>query len=332
MKIVDLKQRTPEWHAWRNAGVTASDAPVLIGSPYKTPWRLWAEKCGLVLPEDLSGNPHVQRGIREEPEARRRFEDRHGVLLLPICAESTEEPILRASFDGLTDEGRPVEIKAPTEANFRDAVENRADSEVYRRHYAQVQAQIYVAEADIGYLVLHFGEAFLDLEVARDEDYIARLVEACRTFWEHVRTGKEPPLDPERDLYVPKGADQEAWFRLAAEYRQLDEKRAVYAAEAEAIGKKLDELETQFLTMMGEFTLAESSGVRISRYLQKGSVDYKAALKTFRPEITESELESFRRKPSERVRITVRADEDRRTEVPFEPEALKKASGVDAWF
>ena len=87
MKIIDLKQRTPQWHAWRNAGVTASEAPVLMGSPYKTPWRLWAEKRGLVLQEDLSGNPHVQRGLREEPIARRRFEDRHGVMLLPICAQ-----------------------------------------------------------------------------------------------------------------------------------------------------------------------------------------------------------------------------------------------------
>lgn len=121
MKIVDLKQRTPAWHAWRNAGITASEALVLMGSPYKTPWRLWAEKRGLVLPEDLSGNPHVQRGIGQEPIARRRFEDRHGVLLLPICAESTEESILRASFDGLTDDGYPVELEAPTEAKFRDA-------------------------------------------------------------------------------------------------------------------------------------------------------------------------------------------------------------------
>jgi putative phage-type endonuclease len=332
MKIVDLKQRTPEWHVWRNAGVTASETPILMGSPYKTPWRLWAEKRGLVLAEDLSGNPHVQRGIREEPEARRRFEDRHGVLLLPVCAESTDEPILRASFDGLTDDGRPVELKAPTAAKFRDAVENGQESELYQRYYAQVQTQIYVSESDLGYFALHCGEAFLDLEVPRDDDYIARLVEAARTFWAYVKAGKEPPLDPERDLYVPRGSDLDTWFRLAAEYRQFDEKRAGYTAEAKAIEKKLAELEAQFLKMMGGFALAESSGVRISRYLQQGSVDYKAALQAFQPEVTESQLERFRRKPSERVRITVRAEEDRRTEVPFEPEALKKAAGIDAWF
>ena len=45
MKIVDLPQRTPAWHAWRNAGVTPSEVPILMGSPYKTPWRLWAERA-----------------------------------------------------------------------------------------------------------------------------------------------------------------------------------------------------------------------------------------------------------------------------------------------
>jgi putative phage-type endonuclease len=139
-----------------------------LGSPYKTPWRLWAEKRGLVLPEDLSGNPHMQRGIREEPLARRRFEDRHGVMLLPICAESSIEPILRASFDGLTDDGRPVELKAPTEDNFREAVAREGESMLYRRYYPQVQAQIFVAEADQGVLSLHHGEDVLDLQVSRD--------------------------------------------------------------------------------------------------------------------------------------------------------------------
>jgi putative phage-type endonuclease len=74
MHVIDLSQRTPEWLAWRAAGVSASDVPTLLGvSPYKTPWRLWAEKTGLLLPQDLSGNPFVQRGIALEDEARRDF-------------------------------------------------------------------------------------------------------------------------------------------------------------------------------------------------------------------------------------------------------------------
>jgi hypothetical protein len=145
-------------------------------------------------------------------------------------------------------------------------------------------------------------------------------------------TGKEPPLDPARDLYVPSGSEQETWLRLAAEYRQLGEKLTGYVTEAKTIEKKLAALEKEFLTLMGEFNVAESSGVRISRFLQQGAIDYKAALKVLKPALPDSELESYRRKPAERVRITVRAEEDQRTEVPFEPEVLRKVAGSDFWF
>lgn len=42
-------------------------------SEYKTVWRLWAEKKGLVLPDNLDANPNVQRGVRLEPKARKAF-------------------------------------------------------------------------------------------------------------------------------------------------------------------------------------------------------------------------------------------------------------------
>jgi len=332
MKVVDLKQRTPEWHLWRNAGVTASDAPILMGSPYKTQWRLWAEKRGLVLPEDLSGNPHVRRGIWEEPDARRRFEERHDVMLLPVCAESDEEPLLRASFDGITDDGVPVELKAPTEENLRDAKANGTQSEMYKRHYAQVQAQIFVSGADKGFLSLKWRNDFVDWEVPRDDAFISQIIKAARAFWECILTAKEPPLDMERDMYVPAGEELDAWLRLAADYRQLDEKLASYLAEAKPIEKKLAELEKRFLSMMGEFTLAESSGVRVSRYLQRGSIDYKAALLKLQAGIQEGDLEPFRRNPSEKVRLTLRDEGSKRIEVPFDPEAIKQAAGQDYYF
>ncbi len=332
MKVIDLKQRTPEWHLWRNAGVTASDAPILMGSPYKTPWRLWGEKRGLLLPEDLSGNPHVRRGIWDEPDARRRFEERHDVMLLPICAESDEEPLLRASFDGITDDGIPVELKAPTEENLREAKANGTQSDMYKRHYAQVQAQIFVSGSDKGFLSLKWRNDWLDWEVPRDDAFIGQIVDAARAFWECILTAKEPPLDMERDMYVPAGEELDAWLKLAADYRQLDEKLASYLAEAKPIEKKMDELEKRFLSMMGEFTLAESSGIRISRYLQRGSIDYKAALLKLQAGIQEGDLEPFRRNPSEKVRLTLREEGSKRIEVPFDPEALKQAAGQDYYF
>ncbi len=48
MRITDVIQRTPQWQHWRARGVTASEAAIILGhSPYKTPWRLWAERTGI---------------------------------------------------------------------------------------------------------------------------------------------------------------------------------------------------------------------------------------------------------------------------------------------
>lgn len=53
MKIVNLSQREEDWLDWRRQGVTATDAAILLNrSPYKTRWRLWAEKTG--YPDDLT--------------------------------------------------------------------------------------------------------------------------------------------------------------------------------------------------------------------------------------------------------------------------------------
>ena len=47
MNIVELDQRSDNWHRWRTNGVGASDICVLMGSsPYKSPYQLWEEKRG----------------------------------------------------------------------------------------------------------------------------------------------------------------------------------------------------------------------------------------------------------------------------------------------
>ena len=310
MKVIDLIQRSPEWHEWRKSGVTASEAPILIGSPYKTPWRLWAEKRGLVLEADLSGNPHVQRGVREEPIARRRYEARHGELLLPVSAQSSEVPILRASFDGLTNDGRPVEIKAPAQKGFVDALKMGTQSGLYLRYYAQVQTQIYVAEADGGVLSLTCDEDHLDLPVPRDESMINDIVEKAKRFWEYVESGKEPPLDPERDAYIPRGDEAILWSELSKEFRKLETRKMTLSKELKALEGPMAKVEERLLDLIGDFCVAESDGLRVTRFLQQGSIDYRSALQALIPDQPEEMLKAFRRSPSERVRWTLKKQDE----------------------
>ena len=46
-RIKRLQQNTPDWHRWRQQGLGASDAPVVMGeAAFKTPRMLWSIKTG----------------------------------------------------------------------------------------------------------------------------------------------------------------------------------------------------------------------------------------------------------------------------------------------
>ena len=205
MKIVDFPQRTPEWRQWRTSGISASEAIIVLGKcPLRTIYRLYTEKKGLTLPDNLDANPFVQRGIRLESTARSSFGNRHNTLLLPVCAESEAFPFLRASFDGLSDDGIPTELKVPMEVNFRDAQQNGVNSKIYKRYYYQVQQQIAVAESDRGYLSLYFNEHAppLDFLIERDDQVIDELIFKAQVFVECLNKNRPPETDPERDIYL----------------------------------------------------------------------------------------------------------------------------------
>jgi putative phage-type endonuclease len=326
MRIVDINQRTPEWHTWRRQGVSASETATILGhSPYKTPWRLWAELIGKVLPEDLSHNPNVKRGIALEDEARADFEARHGAIVIPLCAESSEHPEIRASFDGIDDTGRPIEFKVPSERTFDEVMALGEESKAYKLYFWQVQVQLYVADAQMGFLVFYQSPGvFREFEIQRDETGLQTvIVPALLEFWQSVQNGLAPALDPARDIYVPSGADLDRWTELAGKYRHLAPIKADLEKQMKDLRTQMGGIEDDLVDMMGEFLLAETAGIKVTRFAKRGSVDYKSVLAVVRPDLHEDDLEPYRRSPSEEVRITVQ--KDTKAAVPFDPAQVEAA-------
>jgi putative phage-type endonuclease len=331
MNIINLQQRAPEWHKWRTSGVSASEAIVVLGQcPLKTIYRLYTEKKGITLPDNLDANPFVQRGIRLEATARKSFEHRHNTLVLPLCAESKEFPFLRASFDGVNDDGIPVELKVPMEVNFRDAQQNGIESKVYKRYYYQVQHQIMVAGTDKGFLSLYLDhkEPPLDFLIQRDDALIDNLVFEARKFVDCLNKNKPPAINPERDIFIPSGQDLDKWNAFAANYHSIEEK--IEEFKIEPLQKEQADIGKEFLKLIGDFAQAESAGLRISRYMQQGNIDFKAALLALHPDVDPVFLETFRKDSSERTRITLK-DEDK-AQVPFSMDAIMSSTDGDFWF
>ncbi len=141
--------------------------------------------------------------------------------------------------------------------------------------------------------------------MARDETFLTQeLVPACLRFWALIAERKAPLLDPVRDLYVPVGEELDHWAVLAGAYRDLLRDKARLEGHLKETTGEMTRLEHALVGMMGGFLTAEAAGLKVTRYQQSGAIDYAKALKAVLPELDPSQLESYRRKPSERVRIT----------------------------
>jgi len=324
MNVIDLPQRTPAWLAWRAGGVSASDVAILLGrSPYKTPWRLWAEKTGLVrLEAELSSDWFRTKGTGGEDAVRWAFEQQHDTLLLPLCGESEEQPLIRASFDGIDDDGRPVELKVSCQQVYTEVLNLGRESTAFKLYYPQVQTQLYVSGQTLGWLVFYSGPgAMVEFAVERDETFIAEtLVPGCLGFWDQIQNKQEPPRDPERDLYTPNATDVDTWTLRAAQYREATAAKGALDQQVKTLKARMEVIEEALVAMMGDFLLAETAGIKVLRYSQRGLIGYKDALAERVPDLDPAVLETYRGAPSARVKVTVLKEEQ--AAVPFHPAQL----------
>lgn len=213
--------------------------------------------------------------------------------------------MLRASLDGLTEDGQPVELKCPSQKVWDEVVAKGTHSEASRLYYYQVQHQILVTGANKGWLVFYRDGELNEFKVGRDEIIIHEIVSKAREFWTDLKAGKAPEKDPERDFYVPNGKQSQQWILAAEEYRECetgiqDLKQQLKALEV----RQKPQLEA-LKSLMGDFCQADYAGVKVTKYATAGRINYKQLLAEKMPELTEEEMAQYRDKPSERCRVTV---------------------------
>lgn len=308
--VINLEQGCDDWFEWRQHGITATDATILLGvNPYKTKWQLWAEKTGFQATPDLSKNPNVRRGNAKEVSIRSAYEAQTGEILLPVCVQSVRSPLLRASLDGISEDGRPIEIKAPGPKIWDDIAENGRESDAFKMYAVQVQHQLLCLLANEAVLVFGREEEgeieLIEFDIQRDNATCKELLQASLTFWKQVKTRSAPDKDPVLDKFLPQGDDADGWRAAAAEYRS-------YQAEIDALNARVKELKAQqrpasdtLLALLGDNAKSgEYAGVLVTRYEQEGAVDFKKVVDEH-TSLTQDELEGYRKSSSMRSRITV---------------------------
>ncbi len=299
IQTVDIAQGTQAWVDWRIPKVTASDMPAILGlSPYKTPWQCWGEKVGLLNPPDLDKNPNVQRGKIREDVARQFAEKQLSDVLMPLCAEYTPWPTFAASLDGLTFDAKPVEIKAPCEKVYAEIQKNGILSKTYLMYEAQVHSQCIVCGATEGLLVFYLeGQPLLVFTVTLTPERHIEIMTAAKTFWDQVQSKTPPTVDPERDWFIPKTADErfrweaasDSWSDIQMKLDELEEKIATLKEDKSLYQQEL-------INIMGNYKHSDYSGVKGTVFHKRGSVDYPAFLQQrFPDQDFSAELEAFRK-------------------------------------
>ena len=114
-KIPTATMSKEEWTALRATTIGGSDAAAILGlNPYKSPYALWAEKTGKVIPEDISQKEAVRLGTDLEDYVAHRFMEATGkkVRRENYTVFRDDMPYAHANYDRLViGERAGLEIK-----------------------------------------------------------------------------------------------------------------------------------------------------------------------------------------------------------------------------
>lgn len=201
-----------EWLAARKNYIGGSDASAVIGlNPYKSNVDLWAEKTGLVTPEDISDKPYVQYGHAAECYLRELF-----ALDFPEYVVSYTDnnlwinddyPYAHASLDGwLKDQdGRFGVLEIKTTNILQSMQKEKWDHRIPDNYFCQVLHYLMVTGAEFAVLKAQLkyefsgGDVVLQtkhykIERAEVLEDIAYLAQQEADFWKLVQEKKKPAL------------------------------------------------------------------------------------------------------------------------------------------
>lgn len=133
----------------------------------------------------------MARGKRLEPEARVKYMQMTGIRTRPVCVVHDKHSWLRASLDGLSEDGQIVlEIKCPTSPGGHYVALGGKVPSYYR---AQLQHQLAVTGCPMLHFFSYTDSVTFDpcdrcalVKVLPDLEYIERLIAREKRFWDKL--------------------------------------------------------------------------------------------------------------------------------------------------
>ena len=186
-----------EWNEQRRKSIGGSDAGTVLGlNKYKSPYALWAEKTGKIIPEDISDKEAVRLGNDLEEYVAKRWQEATGKKLRKDnhIYYNTDYPFAHANIDRAV-VGEKAGFEAKTTSSW-ETLQQCREGNFPDTWYCQITHYLMVTGLERWYLgVLCLGKGFFEFVIERDEAEIAALAAEEERFWNYVVTNTQPPLD-----------------------------------------------------------------------------------------------------------------------------------------
>lgn len=185
--IINLSQDSDEWREWRHNGITATDAPIIMGeNPWKKPAELLHKKTN--PPKEDIINDAMRRGMELEPIARNLYNQKYNKDVKPVCLQSNTYDWLKASLDGLSiDKSSVLEIKCG-ESVYRNASTYNKVPDYY---YGQLQHVLAITGLKhIDFFCYLPDKPSLLLRIDSNPTYISRLIDEEAKFWNKIQQAR----------------------------------------------------------------------------------------------------------------------------------------------
>ena len=270
-----------EWLEARRKGIGGSDASAILGqNQWESPLSVYMDKRG-IAPEKEETEA-MRQGTDCEEVVAKRFERESG-LKVKRCnklIQHPDYPWMLANIDRQVVCKGFVGLECKTTSPF-----GKTDFEggsIPANYFWQCQHYMAVTGAEEWYLaIMVFSTSFHIFRIPRDENAIAQLIEAERSFWhDHVLAGVPP-------YPIGSDADDEAIDQMYSTARydgvaNIDDMRndletlALYEKEAKSLDEKIKAIKQNVKLRMGMFTNANCGRWKITwKDQSRTSIDSK---------------------------------------------------------
>lgn len=261
MNTVSTKEMSRfDWLQERQKGIGGSDAAVVLGlSKWKTPFELYLEKSGSVIPQEIQSDA-AYFGSQLEDLVAKEFEKRSGKKVRrknEIIRHPEHEFILGNVDRMIVGEKAILECKTTSAYNLKEW----ENDEIPETYIVQVQHYLGVLGPEYKkayFAVLIGGNKFVWKEIVRDEELIQLIFQKEIEFWNlHVLANIPPALDGSSaaEEYLKQKyqmADKGKSVDFASDYKGKIDEYLQFKSSIKSLEEQMKEIENQIKQEMKE--------------------------------------------------------------------------------